>query len=228
MTPGRGIAALRAFARPRGGGAKAAARCELCAAPICDEHEREHEHDYEHEHVLDRELGAVRCACRACAVLFEGGAGGRWRRVPRVAERLDGFRLDDALWDALGIPIGLAFIARRDDGAAIARYPSPGGAIEAAVPPDAYAALVAANPALATLAPEVEALLVRRLSPLALSGAAPEATRSRRAHDAYRVSIDVCYRLVGLVRLEWRGFSGGDAMWRAIDLFFDDLGANDA
>ena len=35
--------------------------------------------------------------------------------------------------------------------------------------------------------------------------------------------IDACYRLVGLVRLHWRGFDGGSEAWRAIDAFFDEL-----
>ena len=35
--------------------------------------------------------------------------------------------------------------------------------------------------------------------------------------------IDACYRLVGLVRLHWRGFDGGSEAWAAIDTFFAEL-----
>jgi hypothetical protein len=201
--PSRAFAVLRAFARPR---AAREERCDLCAARLAPEH----------DHLLDRERVIVRCACDACAILFERGTGARWRRVPRVAERLAGFRLDDVRWDALGIPIGLAFIARRDGGAAVARYPSPGGAIEAGIPAGAWEAIVVENPALADLAPEVEALLVRRLR-------GPGAAPLEGGCEAYRVSIDVCYRLVGLVRRHWRGFSGGDGLWSAVGAFFDGL-----
>ena len=40
---------------------------------------------------------------------------------------------------------------------------------------------------------------------------------------AYLVPIDVCYELVGLVRLHWKGFDGGEEAWGAINAFFADL-----
>ena len=46
-------------------------------------------------------------------------------------------------------------------------------------------------------------------------------TRGRREH--WIVPVDRCYELVGLVRTHWRGFSGGDEVWRALDEFFDRL-----
>ena len=39
----------------------------------------------------------------------------------------------------------------------------------------------------------------------------------------YRVGIDRCYELVGLVRTHWRGFSGGQAVWDEIGRFFAGL-----
>jgi hypothetical protein len=41
----------------------------------------------------------------------------------------------------------------------------------------------------------------------------------------YIVPIDLCYQLVGLIRAEWRGFSGGTEAWAAIDRFFGELEA---
>ena len=35
--------------------------------------------------------------------------------------------------------------------------------------------------------------------------------------------VDACYRLVGLVRLHWKGFDGGAEAWAAIDAFFAEL-----
>src|SRR5207237_10840384 len=93
-------------------------------------------------------------------------------------------------------------------GRVAALYPSPAGATEALPPPDAWEALAEDNPVLRTLEPDVEALLVNRL------GEAPE---------HYRVGVDVCYALVGLVRTHWRGLSEGKAVWEEIARFFAGL-----
>jgi hypothetical protein len=37
------------------------------------------------------------------------------------------------------------------------------------------------------------------------------------------VPIDECYRLVGLIRSNWQGFSGGAEVWQKIESFFGDL-----
>jgi hypothetical protein len=37
------------------------------------------------------------------------------------------------------------------------------------------------------------------------------------------VPIDDCYRLVALIRQEWRGLSGGTTVWPAVDRFFTEL-----
>ena len=74
-------------------------------------------------------------------------------------------------------------------------YPSPAGATESLLPLDTWDEVVAADPELATLAPDVEAFLVR------VDGQ----PRSR----CYLVPIDACYELVGQLRRLWRGFDGG-------------------
>jgi hypothetical protein len=35
--------------------------------------------------------------------------------------------------------------------------------------------------------------------------------------------IDECYRLVGLIRANWKGLSGGSEVWTEIGRFFSDL-----
>jgi len=65
-----------------------------------------------------------------------------------------------------------------------------------------------ANPVLNEMQPEVEALLVNRIA---------------KSHDYYLAPIDECYRLVGLVRSNWRGLSGGREVWTKIDQFFREL-----
>jgi hypothetical protein len=193
--PGDGVAAalsaLRRFAAPRRADAET---CELCGAALA----------HAHEHLIDPPSRRLACACGACAVLFTGGA--KWKRVRRHVERLD-LALDDATWRALRIPIRLAFFTVTSEGVRAA-YPSPAGATEAELPAGAWAALTAAHPALASLEPDVEALLVDR---------APAGTR------AFRISIDECYRLVGLLRMHWRGFGGGAEAWARLERFFAEL-----
>ena len=58
--------------------------------------------------------------------------------------------------------------------------------------------------------PDVEALLVNRVS---------------GARDHFIAPIDRCYELVGLIRVSWRGLSGGQEVWERIDAFFTDLRA---
>jgi hypothetical protein len=117
--------------------------------------------------------------------------------------------MTDVQWEGLQLPINLAFFLNSTSaGRVVALYPSPAGATEALPPLDAWQALVEDNPCLRELEPDVEALLVNRL------GAVPA---------YYRVGVDVCYELVGLVRTHWRGLSGGTAVWTDIGRFFANL-----
>ena len=45
------------------------------------------------------------------------------------------------------------------------------------------------------------------------------------ARDHYIAPIDRCFELVGLIRISWRGLSGGQEVWERIDTFFTDLRA---
>jgi hypothetical protein len=189
------LAALRRFARPR------APRepCELCAADLAEEH----------AHLVETASRRLICACDPCAILFSGQGGGRYRRVPRRAQYLPDFRLTDVAWEGLGLPINLAFFLHSSAaGRIVALYPSPAGATEATVAPDAWQELVDDNPVLRDLEPDVEALLVNRVG---------------GARACYRAGVDQCYKLVGLIRTHWRGLSGGDVVWDEIGRFFTEL-----
>jgi hypothetical protein len=61
--------------------------------------------------------------------------------------------------------------------------------------------------------PDVEALLVNRI----------DLKREGGVAQYFVVPIGECYRLVGLIRLHWRGLSGGAEVWSAIQQFFGDL-----
>jgi hypothetical protein len=37
--------------------------------------------------------------------------------------------------------------------------------------------------------------------------------------------IDECYKLVGLIRMHWKGLSGGTEVWRELGEFFTNLKA---
>ena len=121
--------------------------------------------------------------------------------------------MNEASWRALGVPVGLAFFVRAaatETGTATvtAAYPGPGGAVQSQVDPAAWEALLRDNPALRDLEPDVEAWLVDRRQ-------APPAS--------WRLSIDHCYRLTGLVRSHWRGISGGDEVLEEVRRFFGSL-----
>ncbi|GAA3785070.1 DUF5947 family protein [Streptomyces chiangmaiensis] len=172
-----------------------AERCDLCGADIPSEH----------RHLLGTSGEEVLCACRPCSLLFaEAGASeGRYRLVPRRRVRLPpvGTR-------ALGVPVGLAFFVRRADGTVTAHYPSPAGATRWEADPVAWRDVVADCPPLATLEPDMEALLVNT---------------ARSAQEHWITPIDDCFRVVAAVRREWRGLSGGSRVWPAVDQFFAEL-----
>lgn len=167
-------------------------RCALCATAL----------EERHAHVVEAATGKLLCACMGCAMVLDHPTG-RYRRVRDRVLRLVDFRLGDDEWKALGIPVGLAFFQRRFEGV-VAFYPSPLGAVESTVPPEAWESILRSNPALRSMEADVEALLVRRGQGLI-------------------VPLDKCYELIGLIRREWRGFSGGDEVWPSVDRFFEGL-----
>jgi hypothetical protein len=175
--------------------------CDLCGCPI----------PAEHRHVLDLSDRELRCSCRACAVLFDSPAAGagHLRLVPERRLRLDDFAMTDELWEGLRLPVDIAFFFRNTAAERVsAFYPSPMGATESLLRLEAWTALETANPVLATLAPDVEALLV---------------DRTRGARRYWLVPIDECYALVGLVRTHWRGLTGGAEVRQQMTRFYDEL-----
>jgi hypothetical protein len=125
-----------------------------------------------------------------------------------------GFVLSDTQWDELQVPVGMAFfLVNSIRRAVVACYPSPAGATESELSLAAWADGVGASALAGLMEPDVEALLVRR----------GDAGRGGGPARALLVPVDACYRLVGLVRLHWKGFDGGAEAWAAIDAFFEEL-----
>lgn len=192
-------------------------RCEICMEPISDEH----------GHLVDLEARNLLCACRGCYILFtsEGAGGGHYRAVPDRYLSLSDFGLSPGQWDAFQIPVGMVFFFFNSSlGQVVAFYPGPAGATESELSLDAWADLVATNPVLETMQPDVEAFLVRaeRGPGGGVNGNHEDAGMGP---EAYLVPIDACYELVGQLRRLWRGFDGGREAHQAMDAFFIDLRA---
>ena len=177
--------------------------CEFCAEQVA----------VEHGHVADLEASTLMCACRACYLLFTHGqaARGRYRSVPDRYLRDPGRPLSPAEWDALEIPVGLAFFLRSSgDDAVTAFYPSPAGATECRLDLEAWGRIAAARPLLGAAAPDVEAILI---------------SRGSDGVEYFVVPIDACYELAGRMRLHWRGFDGGAEARQSIAEFLDGVRA---
>jgi Family of unknown function (DUF5947) len=213
-----GISSLRRFLAEPEKHEPAPEVCELCATPVPPQH----------PHLVQVAERRMLCACGPCGVLFDnpGAGGGGYRRVPDRYLADPGFHLTDAQWDELQIPVGMAFFLHNSaQDKVIACYPSPAGATESELALAAWAAGIGGERLAAELQPDVEALLVRRDGPGqgdAGSSGPAGASQGGRA-ECLLAPIDACYRLVGLVRLHWKGFDGGAEAWREIDAFFDAL-----
>ncbi|MGH9072783.1 MAG: DUF5947 family protein [Acidimicrobiales bacterium] len=173
-------------------------RCEVCVTEIGDDH----------PHVVNLDQRTLLCACRACYLLFshQGAAGGRYRAVPDRYVSISGFALDPGQWEALQLPVSVAFFFHNSDLDQMAAfYPSPAGATESLLPLGAWEDIAAAHPSLTGLEPDVEAALVRV---------------QRGESECFVVPIDACYELVGHLRRLWRGFDGGREAHEQIEAFF--------
>jgi hypothetical protein len=190
------LARLREFARKE----PVVERCELCSAAL----------PHQHFHLVEPATRRLLCACEACGILFSArGLSSKYARVPRNGRVLADFQMSDAEWESLMIPINMAFFFHSTPaGKVVAIYPSPAGPTESLLSLESWQQIAEKNPRLATMEPDVEALLVNRVSPTRQYFIAP---------------MDQCYSLVGLIRRHWRGFSGGSEVWDEIDAFFAGL-----
>ena len=177
-------------------------RCEMCSEAIADEH----------QHVVNVAGRQLMCVCRGCYLLFtDSHAQLRYRAVPDRYLAFPDFALDRRTWEALQIPVGLAFFFRNSAlDRTVAFYPGPAGATESELDLDAWSAISTAEPRVGLIADDVEALLVR----------VPDDAEGDRPPECYLVPIDACYEFVGRLRMLWRGFDGGQEARAFIDGFF--------
>jgi hypothetical protein len=198
------VADLLDQARPSAGAPRPGEEnCEFCAEQIPGEH----------GHVADLEGSTLLCTCRACYLLFtHGQAGrGRYKSIPDRYRSDPGRPLSVAEWDALEIPVGLAFFLRSSgDDAVTAFYPSPAGATECRLDLQAWSRIAAARPMIGAAEADVEAILI---------------SRGTDGVECFLVPVDACYELAGRMRLHWRGFDGGAEARQSITDFLDGVRA---
>ena len=199
--PSDGFGTLRQFARRE----RPLERCELCSAGI----------RRDHPHLIELAQRKLLCTCEPCAILFSG-QGVKFKRVPRRVLSNPGFNLSDAEWNGLMVPINMAFFFKSSlENRVIALYPSPAGATESQLALESWDDIVARNPILNEMESDVEGLLVNRLG----------YSRGYCAAEYYLLPIDECYKLVGLIRMQWKGLSGGTEVWQELGGYFAGLKA---
>jgi hypothetical protein len=178
-------------------------RCEMCSESIADEH----------QHVVNVEGRQLMCVCRGCYLLFsDTNADLRYRAIPDRYLTFPDFALDRREWEALQIPVGLAFFFRNTAlGRTVAFYPGPAGATESELDLSAWNNIRDADTRVDMLADDTEALIVR----------VPD--DGTAAPECYLVPIDACYEFVGRLRMLWHGFDGGQKVREFIAEFFDQV-----
>jgi len=200
---GNVIDVLARIRASRGAPQPAGERCEMCSEALADEH----------QHVVNLEGRQLMCVCRGCYLLFtDTEAELRFRAIPDRYLAFPDFALDRRAWEALQIPVGLAFFFHNSTlDRTVAFYPGPAGATESELDLQAWNDIRTADGRVDAIAADTEALLVRIPDD---DAASPQ---------AYLVPIDACYEFVGRLRMMWRGFDGGQDVRNYIDEFFEML-----
>jgi Family of unknown function (DUF5947) len=185
------IAALRKFVPSR----EPEEHCDTCGKALAQGH----------IHTFEPASRGIHCACDSCSALCEGVR----QPIPREIRILPQFRMSDAQWDELLVPISLAFFSYSTPAAkVVAMYPGPAGVAESLLPLEAWDEIASQNVELRDMRPDVEALLVNRVG---------------TAREYFIAPIDECYRLAGMIRLYWHGLSGGALVWGEIAKFLGSL-----
>ena len=161
----------------------------------------------DHRHLVDLSLMKFMCTCEMCMVTLAENSS--YKPLPQRSIELINFNLTDALWSDFLIPVNMAFFVQSSArNGAIAYYPAPTGATESKLKIEAWNQLVLLNPILEDLSPDLEALLINRLDDQG---------------QYYIVPIDSCYKLIGMIRVAWKGIFGGKEVNDTIRKFFIEL-----
>jgi hypothetical protein len=184
-------------ARGPAGPLEAAEHCDLCGLVIPEDH----------RHLLHLTERRIVCACETCWAMRSGE--GDYRPTGNRVLWLPDLEVPDELWASFQIPIGLAFFMESSvTHCVVAMYPSPAGATESELHFETWNRMQELNPVLRGMEPDIEGLIVNRLSEPPGYAIAP---------------IDRCYALTGLIKSTWEGISGGSGVEAAVNGFFEEL-----
>jgi hypothetical protein len=173
--------------------------CDICGVGIPEDH----------RHLLHLLERRIVCSCESCWAMRSGE--GDYRPTGNRTVWLPDLDVPDDLWASFQIPIGLAFfMSSTVTECVVAMYPSPAGATESELHFESWSRMCALNPELGGLEPDIEGLVVNRLSDPPAYAIAP---------------IDRCYALTGVVKASWEGISGGAGVEEAVSRFFEALRA---
>jgi len=176
--------------------------CNFCGAVLAPDH----------RHLVDLSVMRFICACEMCIII--NAENGNYKPLPQRILNLHDFNMPDALWLDFLIPVNMAFFVKDTvSQGTVAYYPAPTGATESKLKMEAWNNLVAVNPILNDLAPGLEALLVNRLG---------------NEGQYYIVPVDSCYKLIGMIRMAWKGIYGGKEVNDVINRFFSELNEKSA
>jgi hypothetical protein len=89
------VATLRRFV-----GSPTTEQCELCGSRL----------GATHPHLVEPAIRRLLCACESCVRKIAAAPDNEYRIVPGGARLLPDFQMTDAEWDALRLPIDLAFL----------------------------------------------------------------------------------------------------------------------
>ncbi len=160
-----------------------------------------------HRHLLRLQTGQVVCACQHCTLLFDASGQSQYQSIPTRIITLDRAMLGMEFWDAILSPVHLVGIVKRRGGQAEIFYPSPAGAVSGG-PISREFLTLSVQKALNAMNDEVEVLLFADISGMT---------------EGFLIPLDRFYELIGLLRLNWQGLSGGNDVSRCIRQFFDQL-----
>jgi len=172
-------------------------RCNFCGTILTPDH----------RHLVDLSAMKFICTCEMC--MITNAENGKYKPLPQRYLQLEDFNMSDSLWSDFLIPVNMAFFVNSTaKQGTVAYYPAPTGATESKLKMEAWNNLVIVNPVLKDLTNDLEALLVNRLGDKG---------------QYFIVPIDSCYKLIGMIRIAWKGIFGGKEVNDIIDKFFDEL-----
>lgn len=161
----------------------------------------------DHRHLVDLSVMKFMCTCEMCMITMP--AKGNYKPLPQRYLRLEDFNLPDELWADFLIPVNMAFFVMSTlRQGTVAYYPAPTGATESKLKMEPWQELKLLNPILNDLNPDLEALLINRLED---------------SNQYFIVPVDSCYKLIGMIRIAWKGIFGGTEVNQVINNFFKEL-----